>query len=109
MPFDFNAPKMIWLLNFSILSVPYEGHIQTYAVGTKFDIYVLIRNSIVYVTCSYLFWDAFPKFQNSLPSMWIINYIHIVSNYEQLYFFVFLGVFLKFISEIYYCYVLKTI
>jgi len=68
MPFDFNAPKMIWLLNFSILSVPYEGHIQTYAVGTKFDIYVLIRNSIVYVTCSYLFWDAFPKFQNSLPS-----------------------------------------
>jgi hypothetical protein len=26
MPFDFNAPKIIWLLNFSILSVPYEGH-----------------------------------------------------------------------------------
>ena len=26
MPFDFNAPKMLWLLNISILSVPYEGH-----------------------------------------------------------------------------------
>jgi hypothetical protein len=100
MPFDFNAPKMLWLLNISILSVPYEGHSR----NTQWALN-LISTFLLEIQLSHVAIYSEMYFQNSKIVFHHINYIHIVSNYEQLFFFVFFFCFLFFISEMYYCYV----
>ena len=100
MPFDFNAPKIIWLLNFSIFSVSYEGHSR----NTQWALN-LISTFLLEIQLSHVAIYSEMYFQNSKIVFHHINYIHIVSNYEQLFFFVFFFCFLFFISEMYYCYV----
>jgi hypothetical protein len=100
MPFDFNAPKMLWLLNISILSVSYEGHSR----NTQWALN-LISTFLLEIQLSHVAIYSEMYFQNSKIVFHHINYIHIVSNYEQLFFFVFFFCFLFFISEMYYCYV----
>jgi hypothetical protein len=99
MPFDFNAPKIIWLLNFSIFSVSYEGHSRNTQWALNLISTFLLE---IQLYMSHVAIYSEMHFQNSKIVFHHINYIH---NYEQLFFFVFFFCFLFFISEMYYCYV----
>jgi hypothetical protein len=99
MPFDFNAPKIIWLLNFSIFSVSYEGHSRNTQWALNLISTFLLE---IQLYMSHVAIYSEMHFQNSKIVFHHINYIH---NYEQLFFFVFFFCFLFFISKMYYCYV----
>ena len=97
MPFDFNAPKMLWLLNISILSVPYEGHSR----NTQWALN-LISTFLLEIQLSHVAIYSEMYFQNSKIVFHHINYIHIVSNYSFLsFFFAFYFLFQKCIIAMY--------